>query len=153
MGEQLTLEEMHLNFSHSCLNPCTFNRIFLYFFWFNRAFMFMELVLMLSVLYNRCREIIFKDLLEAGSQVFLPLLTSGLYSTPTAHKPKKSETGLVLLLLLCTYLLYSQFRLTQQILWWFCLAGPLNSTITTLSLPLLKEKKGENMMKRAQWFR
>lgn len=91
MGEQLTLEEMHLNFSHSCLNPCTFNRNFLYFFWFNGVFMFMELVLMLSVLYNRCREIIFKDLLEAGSQVFLPLLTLGLYSTPTAHCPQTKE--------------------------------------------------------------
>lgn len=60
-------------------------------------FVFMESVLLLSVLCNHWKEIILKELFEIGSQFFLPLLTLGLYSPPLDPKQKKSETGLVLL--------------------------------------------------------
>lgn len=38
-------------------------------------------------------------------------------------------------------------------LWWFYPAGQLNSTKTTLSFPLPRGKRGENIMEKAQGLR
>lgn len=41
----------------------------------------------------------------------------------------------------------------RQVVWWFYPAGHLSTTTATLSLPILKEERKENRMKRAQRLR